>query len=230
MEPIIKNYRNFFQPGGPAARLINLEDHPPTCTLSYSHILPGETSSHHIHPWEHEVYIIQGSGTLLCDGKEYPVKARDAIYIPPNVDHYTLNTGGAGPIVRIEINPLTATQSGGARNTGGAGTGQPPIVKNLANLNTSPGAARPILNAEDGTANYVMAHRGMAAGEVSPEHAHAWEHLAYVIEGSCILTCDSKDYTVSEGDAILIPPHLAHEWSRSAGPVANWLVFNPVRR
>ena len=229
MEPIIRNYRNFFTPPGPAARLVSLDDNPPTTTLSYSHILPGETSSHHIHPWEHEVFMIKGSGTLFCDGVEYPVKAGDAIFIPGNVDHYTLNNGGEGEIQRIEINPLLASQSGGANNNGGEGTGEPPVIKNLADLDTSTGAARPVLTAADGAANYTLAHRGMAAGEVSPDHTHAWEHLAYFLEGSCILTCDGQEYTVSEGDAILIPPFTAHEWSRSDGPVANWLVFNPVR-
>jgi quercetin dioxygenase-like cupin family protein len=228
VEPIIRNYRNFFTPPGPAARLVSLDDNPPTTTLSYSHILPGETSSHHIHPWEHEVFMIKGSGTLFCDGVEYPVKAGDAIFIPGNVDHYTLNNGGEGEIQRIEINPLLASQSGGANNNGGEGTGEPPVIKNLADLDTSTGAARPVLTAADGAANYTLAHRGMAAGEVSPDHTHAWEHLAYFLEGSCILTCDGQEYTVSEGDAILIPPFTAHEWSRSDGPVANWLVFNPV--
>ena len=230
MEPIIRNYRQHFTPGGPAARLVNLEDNPPTCTLSYSHIPPGESSSHHIHPWEHEVFLIAGSGTLFCDGVAYPVKAGDAIFIPGNVDHYTLNDGGdGGDIARIEVNPLLAAQSGGANNNGGQGSGQPPVIKNLADLDTSPGAARPVLTAADGAVNYVLSHRGMAAGEVSPEHTHAGEHLAWFLEGGCILTCDGVEYPVSEGDAILIPPNTPHEWSRSSGPVANWLVFNPAR-
>ena len=209
--------------------MINLEDNPPTTTLSYSQIAPGETSSHHIHAWEHEVFIIEGSGTLVCDGVNYPVKAGDAMFIPGNVDHYTLNDGGEGDIRRIEINLLVSSLSGGAKNSGGHGTGKPPVIKNLADLDTSPGAARPVLTAEDGAKRYTLSHRGMAAGEVSPDHTHQWEHLAYFLEGSCILTCDGQEYTVSEGDAILIPPYCAHEWSRSAGPVANWLVFNPAR-
>ncbi|GIT13691.1 MAG: hypothetical protein CM1200mP35_05110 [Chloroflexota bacterium] len=43
------------------------------------------------------------------------------MFIPPNVDHYTLNNGGDGNIRRIEINPLIAAQSGGAQNDGGRG-------------------------------------------------------------------------------------------------------------
>ena len=60
MEPVIRNYRSVYQPGGAAARLISLDDHPATCTMTYSVIEPGKTSAHHIHPWEHEVYITNG--------------------------------------------------------------------------------------------------------------------------------------------------------------------------
>ena len=56
MEPVIRNYRSVYQPGGAAVRLISLDDNPTTCTMTYSVIEPGKTSAHHIHPWEHEVY------------------------------------------------------------------------------------------------------------------------------------------------------------------------------
>ena len=59
MDPVIRNVRDIFD-GTNAARLINLDDKPPTCTLTYSEIPPGGTSAHHIHEWEHEVYIIEG--------------------------------------------------------------------------------------------------------------------------------------------------------------------------
>jgi quercetin dioxygenase-like cupin family protein len=112
VEPVIRNYRSVYQPGGAAARLISLEDNPTTCTMTYSVIEPGKTSTHHIHPWEHEVYIIEGSGVLTCDGKEYPVREGDGMFIPGNVDHYTLNNQSSGVIRRIEVNPLIAAQSG----------------------------------------------------------------------------------------------------------------------
>ena len=63
MEPVIRNVRDVLD--GTRARLINLDDNPPTCTMTYSEIPPDGTSSHHIHDWEHEVYIIDGSGTLV---------------------------------------------------------------------------------------------------------------------------------------------------------------------
>src|SRR3954471_13515577 len=118
MEPVIRNYRIADPSGGSSARLISVNDGPVTCTLSYSVIEPGKTSSHHIHPWEHEVYILEGSGVLVCDGKEYPVKEGDGMFIPGNVDHYTLNNQSSGVIRRIEVNPLIASQSSGGRSEG----------------------------------------------------------------------------------------------------------------
>src|SRR2546426_10607570 len=58
MEPVIRNYRSVYHPGGAAARLIALDDNPTTCTMTYSVIEPGKTSTHHIHPWEHVDFML----------------------------------------------------------------------------------------------------------------------------------------------------------------------------
>jgi quercetin dioxygenase-like cupin family protein len=231
MEPVIRNFRNVYSPEGPAARLLWLEDNPPTCTMTYSEIYPDKTSSHHIHPWEHEVYIIKGVGTLVCDGKEHPVKEGDAIFVPPNVDHYTLNNGGQGVIRRIEINPLIAAQSGGARNQGGQGTGQPPVIRNYQDLNAQTGSR--ILSSKDGAPTYLMLYNGaMAPGAVShPDtggHTHRWEHVVYILEGHATLVVDGKDYTVSEGDAVLVPPNVHHQWRNDSDLPMKRVTFNPL--
>ena len=249
LEPVIRNFRNIYVPEGPAARLMGLEDNSPTCTMSYSEIYPDKTSSHHQHPWEHEIFIIRGSGVLVCDGVEYPVREGDAIYIPGGVDHYTLNNGGQGVMRRIEVNPLVAAQAGGGRTPGGApGSGQPPtaspglsavatsnlaaggpvIIRNLAEIDQTDGPARQVLGTADGAANYIMAFRSLDPGSTAPNHAHEGEHLAYILEGTCILDCDGVEHFVAEGDAALVPPHTAHEWRSNSEYVAKWLVFNPV--
>jgi quercetin dioxygenase-like cupin family protein len=230
MDPVIRNVRDHFD-GTSAARLINLDDNPATCTLTYSEILPGETSAHHVHEWEHEVYIIEGSGSLICDGVNYPVKTGDALFIPPNVDHYTLNDGPQGNIRRIEINPLIAAQSGGARNDGGKGSGQPPVIRNHAELDRKAGHV--LITSKDGAPNYVMLHNDpMQPGAVShPDtggHTHEWEHVVYVLKGTATLVCGGKDYTVSQGDAILVPPNEHHQWkNESQAPVIR-VTYNPV--
>ena len=231
MEPVIRNYRGLQTQGGAPMRLISLEDHPPTCTMTLSVIEPGKTSAHHIHPWEHEVYIIEGTGVLLCDGKEYPVKQGDGMFIPGNVDHYTLNNARRGAIRRIEINPLIASQSGGARNQGGKGTGQPPFIRNYRDLDMKVGHV--LLSSKDGVPNYVMLYNGaLAPGAVShPDsgaHTHRWEHVVYILQGSGTLVCDGKAHTVSEGDAVLVPPNVRHQWKNETRAPMLRVTFNPV--
>ena len=231
MEPIIRNFRNVYTPEGPSARMIWLDDNPTTCTMTYSEIYPNKTSSHHIHDWEHEVYIIKGSGTLVCDGKEYPVKQGDAMFIPPKVDHYTLNNGGEGVMRRIEINPLVAAQTIGGRAEGEQGTGQPPVIRNFQNLNSETGSR--ILNSKDGVPNYVMLYNGaMQPGAVSHSdtggHTHAWDHAVFILEGHSTLVCDGKDYLVSEGDAVLVPPNTHHQWKNDSDLPSVRVTFNSV--
>lgn len=231
MEPVIRNYRSLYQPGGAPVRLISLEDNPPTSTMTYSVIEPGKTSLHHIHPWEHEVYILEGSGVLVCDAKECPVREGDAMFIPGNVDHYTLNSGRSGVIRRIEINPLIASQRGGAGNQGGKGTGQPPVIRNYRKLDMKVGHV--LLSRKDGVPNYVMLYNGpMAPGAVSNPatggHTHQWDHVVYILQGSGTLVCDGKSYTVSEGDAVLVPPNAHHQWKNETQKPMLRVTFNPV--
>ena len=164
MEPLIRNIKDF--PAGTPARLISADDNPALVTLAYSVIEPGGTSSHHIHEWEHEVYIIEGSGTLVADGKEYPVKAGDAMFIPPMVDHVTRNDGGDGNIRRIEINPISAA-SGNARPGGSEpGAGTPPVIRNHADLNAETGHT--MLGGRDGCPTTSCCTRRDAARRGEP--------------------------------------------------------------
>ncbi len=41
----------------------------------------------HFHPWEHEIFILKGSGKLRIGKTWYNVKPDMFIFIPPNVEH-----------------------------------------------------------------------------------------------------------------------------------------------
>jgi quercetin dioxygenase-like cupin family protein len=230
VEPVIRNYRSALQPGGGPARLIAIDDQPATCTLSYSVIEPGKTSSHHIHPWEHEVYILEGSGVLVCDGKEYPVKAGDGIFIPGGVDHYTLNNQSSGNIRRIEVNPIAAAQ-GGAGPGGTKGSGAPPVIRHYSELDMKDGHT--LLSSKDGAPTYVMLYNGaMAPGAVSHAdtggHTHEWQHAVYILEGTGTLVCGDKSYTVSEGDGVLVPGNVKHQWKNETDAPMLRVTFNAI--
>ncbi|HNT35606.1 MAG TPA: cupin domain-containing protein [bacterium] len=56
-------------------------------------VQPGGHTPHHEHEWEHEVYILQGSGAIVSDEGEMEFKAGDAIWVSPKERHQFKNTG-----------------------------------------------------------------------------------------------------------------------------------------
>jgi len=99
LKPVIKNFKNYSNP------VLGTEDGVPTVVSLYHDHEPGETSTHHDHDWEHQVFITKGSGVLWVDGEEYPVITGDFVLVPPNSSHYFKNTG-LSTLSRVTFNPL----------------------------------------------------------------------------------------------------------------------------
>jgi quercetin dioxygenase-like cupin family protein len=54
---------------------------------------PEGYSPFHSHPWEHEVFILEGEGIVVGGGEERKFRAGDVIFVPPNEKHQFKNTG-----------------------------------------------------------------------------------------------------------------------------------------
>jgi len=50
-------------------------------------------SPFHSHPWEHEVYILQGSGVVVGSDGERAFKTGTVVFIAPDEKHQFKNTG-----------------------------------------------------------------------------------------------------------------------------------------
>lgn len=68
----------------------------------------GGHSALHSHPWEHEVFIVRGAGTVKSAGRETDVSEGDFVYVPPLEKHQFLNSG-TGPFEFICIVPASGT-------------------------------------------------------------------------------------------------------------------------
>jgi quercetin dioxygenase-like cupin family protein len=47
----------------------------------------------HTHPWEHEVFILEGEGAVFNGVESSPFKTNDVVFIPPDERHQLKNTG-----------------------------------------------------------------------------------------------------------------------------------------
>jgi quercetin dioxygenase-like cupin family protein len=69
------------------AVMVGREDGAPNFALRQFIVEPGGHSPRHSHDYEHEVFIVEGSGTVLLNGREQPIKAGDVVYVPADHEH-----------------------------------------------------------------------------------------------------------------------------------------------
>ena len=56
-------------------------------------VAPGGFSPLHTHPWEHEVFILEGEGVVFDGEKATPFEADDVVFVPSDERHQFKNTG-----------------------------------------------------------------------------------------------------------------------------------------
>jgi quercetin dioxygenase-like cupin family protein len=56
-------------------------------------VAPGGHTPHHAHPWEHEVFVLNGTGEIAAPDGPRPLAAGDAVFVPGDEQHQFRNTG-----------------------------------------------------------------------------------------------------------------------------------------
>ncbi len=73
--------------------VISEKDGAPTYAMRVFRIGVGGHINPHSHPWEHEIFVLKGQGTVRIGERHYEVGEGFFLYIPPNVVHEYWNTG-----------------------------------------------------------------------------------------------------------------------------------------
>lgn len=87
-------------PGAEGCRvrwLVGEKDGAPNFAMRQFEVAPGGHTPKHFHPYEHEVYVLEGEGVVLEGDHEHPLKAGDVVFVAPDDVHQFRNTG-AGPL------------------------------------------------------------------------------------------------------------------------------------
>ncbi len=72
--------------------LVTKEDGAPNFAMRLFRVLPGGHTPYHSHPYEHEVFVLEGKGKLVFEDKEYELKSGTVVYIDPDKRHQFVNT------------------------------------------------------------------------------------------------------------------------------------------
>lgn len=69
------------------------KDQPADFYMRRVTITPGGVVTPHDHPWEHQIYILSGSGEVTGPQGTKPLSPADFVYVPTGENHTFKNTG-----------------------------------------------------------------------------------------------------------------------------------------
>ncbi|MFC4553210.1 MULTISPECIES: cupin domain-containing protein [Halorussus] len=71
-----------------------------------------------------------------------------------------------------------------------------------------------LVGEEQGAPNFAIRRFELEPGAEVPEHTNEVEHEQYVLSGEYVVGIGDEEYTVEEGDSLLIPAGVVH-WYRN---------------
>ena len=95
--------------------LISPEDNAPSFSMRLFEVAPGGHTPKHAHGFEHEVFVLEGSGVVVEDNAEHPLRPGTAVFVPPNQLHQFRNTGGPADEVPLPDSASPARYVGNLR-------------------------------------------------------------------------------------------------------------------
>jgi len=70
-------------------------DGAPNFAMRIFEVQPGGHTPLHQHPYEHEIYVLEGTGTIWRENQELPVKSGDVLFIPADEKHQFKNAANS---------------------------------------------------------------------------------------------------------------------------------------
>ncbi|MGC8646794.1 MAG: cupin domain-containing protein [Thermoplasmata archaeon] len=90
-KPLVKSYidiKEMEMEGGARIRwLITHKDGAENYSMRYIRIDENKETPAHKHPYEHEIFVMSGTGYVVLDNENVKLKPYDFIFIPGNVFH-----------------------------------------------------------------------------------------------------------------------------------------------
>jgi quercetin dioxygenase-like cupin family protein len=75
--------------------LVGEAEGAPNFAMREFRVAPGGYTPRHSHPYEHEVFILEGAGEVYEGDRPHALRAGDVVYVAPGEIHQFRNTGDA---------------------------------------------------------------------------------------------------------------------------------------
>jgi quercetin dioxygenase-like cupin family protein len=71
--------------------MVGRADGAPNFSMRHFTVEPGGHTPHHSHNYEHEIFVVEGSGRIEQDGEFREIRAGDVVFVEPNSVHQFTN-------------------------------------------------------------------------------------------------------------------------------------------
>jgi len=88
--------------------LLGERDGTPNFAMRQFEVAPGGYTPRHRHPYEHEVFVLEGEGLVVEGNEPHKLAAGDVVFVKPDEVHQFRNTGTA-PLKFLCLIPNSAT-------------------------------------------------------------------------------------------------------------------------
>ncbi len=89
--------------------LVSESDGAPNFAMRQFEVAPGGFTPRHSHPYEHEVYVLEGEGVVIEGEQKHPLRPGVVVLVKPDEVHQFRNTGAA-PLKFLCLVPNDATK------------------------------------------------------------------------------------------------------------------------
>ncbi len=73
--------------------LVGEKEGAPNFAMRQFEIAVGGHTPRHTHPYEHEVFVLEGEGVVLAGDDEHALRSGDVVFVQPDEIHQFRNTG-----------------------------------------------------------------------------------------------------------------------------------------
>lgn len=88
------------------AVMVGRDDRAPNFAVRQFQVEPGGHTPNHSHDFEHEVYIVAGTGEVLLEGEFRPIRQGDVLYVPAEEVHQ-FRANGTEPLRFLCMVPMS---------------------------------------------------------------------------------------------------------------------------
>ena len=227
--------RGFAMGAGDSRRVIHPDMGAKHLTLNRSIFAPGQEFPQHTHDETEDIFVVLAGGVSVRQGDDYwPITAGDAVYIPVQEVHGTVNTtDGQATLISFQGPPDMALYRG-ARDVAEQERPTPPpghvskiqiiAMTDCAPDASRPGTWRPVVTPERGAKHLALDHITLGAGDTiaherggSPEHAHV------MVEGAATLDHGGETRELSADEVVFADD--SDEFSLTAGSEGATLIW-----